>query len=168
MIFVRSPLCFEKDKRKKRILIQWSHWQRTPPGSGQGPCVSLGFLYFRVFLIDFLAFSSYDGKRLRACEKRLELLWRAKPKIGGCQGEAPGLLGAATDFSVIGIHFRLKTDQQNYQISTPFVHCFQSLLELTHLGTFWEAKIDPRWAKLGSRRLSKRYCLKNTNVHEHV
>ena len=27
-----------------------------------------------------------DGKRLRACEKRLELLLRAKPKIGGFGG----------------------------------------------------------------------------------
>ena len=38
-----------------------------------------------------------DGKRLRACEKRLELQLKAKPKIGGCQGEAPPLLGEAPD-----------------------------------------------------------------------
>ena len=37
---------------------------------------------------------SDDGKRLQACLKRLELLSKAKPKIGGCQGEAPGGLGA--------------------------------------------------------------------------
>ena len=38
-----------------------------------------------------------DGKRLRACEKRLELQFKAKPKIGGCWGEAPGSQGKATD-----------------------------------------------------------------------
>ena len=38
-----------------------------------------------------------DGKRLRACEKRLELLLRAKPKIGGFGGEAPGSAGAVPD-----------------------------------------------------------------------
>ena len=38
-----------------------------------------------------------DGKRLRACEKRLELLSKAKPKIGGCQGEAPAPLDRQTD-----------------------------------------------------------------------
>ena len=32
-------------------------------------------------------------------------------------------------------------------------------------GSFWEARIDPRWAKLGSRRLLKRYFLKNVNFH---
>ena len=38
-----------------------------------------------------------DGKRLRACEKRLELHSKAKPKIGGVWGEAPARLGAPTD-----------------------------------------------------------------------
>ena len=36
----------------------------------------------------------------------------------------------------------------------------------THLGAFWEAKIDPRTAKLGSRRVLKRYFLKNVNFNE--
>ena len=34
---------------------------------------------------------------------------------------------------------------------------------------FWSQnrhKIDPRWSKLGSRRLLKRYFLKNVNFHE--
>ena len=33
-------------------------------------------------------------------------------------------------------------------------------------GSFWEAKIDPRWAKLGSRRLLNRYFLKKVNFDE--
>ena len=40
-------------------------------------------------------------------------------------------------------------------------------------GAFWERfwnqnrdKVDPRWSKLGSRRLLKRYFLKNVNFHE--
>jgi len=33
-------------------------------------------------------------------------------------------------------------------------------------GDFWEAKIDSRWAKLGSRRLLKRYALKNVDVQK--
>ena len=36
----------------------------------------------------------------------------------------------------------------------------------THLGGIWEVKIDPRWSKLGSRRLLKRYFVKNMNFHE--
>jgi len=36
----------------------------------------------------------------------------------------------------------------------------------THLGAFWEAKIDPRAVKLGPRRLLKRYILKKVNFHE--
>ena len=29
--------------------VQPGHRQRTPPGPGQGPCVSLGFLWFALF-----------------------------------------------------------------------------------------------------------------------
>ena len=35
-----------------------------------------------------------------------------------------------------------------------------------HFGSFLGAKIDPRRAKLGSRRLLKRYFLKKVNFHE--
>ena len=35
-----------------------------------------------------------------------------------------------------------------------------------HLGSFLGAKIDPRRAKLGSRRLLERYFLKKVNFHE--
>ena len=35
-----------------------------------------------------------------------------------------------------------------------------------HFGSFWGAKIDPRRAKLGSRRLLKRYVLKKVIFHE--
>ena len=40
---------------------------------------------------------SDDGKRLRACEKRLELMSRAKPKRGGCWGERPARRGTVPD-----------------------------------------------------------------------
>ena len=43
-----------------------------------------------------------DGKRLQACLKRLELHFKAKPKIGGCQGEAPGRLDTPLDFGQEG------------------------------------------------------------------
>ena len=36
----------------------------------------------------------------------------------------------------------------------------------THLGRIWEAKIDPRWAKLGSRRVLTRYFLQKVIFHE--
>ena len=36
----------------------------------------------------------------------------------------------------------------------------------THFGRIWEAKMDPRWAKLRSRRLLKRYVFKKVYVHE--
>ena len=56
-----------------------------------------------------------DGKRLQACLKRLELLLKAKPKIGGCQGEAPGMPGKDADFGQEGVHFRSKIDLKNDQ-----------------------------------------------------
>ena len=45
-----------------------------------------------------------DGKRLQACLKRLELQCKAKPKIGGCQGERPG---AAARFRMTESAFEL-------------------------------------------------------------
>ena len=35
----------------------------------------------------------------------------------------------------------------------------------THFGSIWEAKIDPNRAKLGPRRLLKRYFFKNADFH---
>ena len=42
-------------------------------------------------------FGTDDGKRLRACSKRLELYIKTKSNEGEFEGEAPGSLGKATD-----------------------------------------------------------------------
>ena len=65
-------------------------------------------------------------------------------------------------------HRRLFFTQKSIKKIIKNQHLFLSFLIAfgTHLGAIWEAKIDPRWAKLGSRRLLKRYFLKNVNFHE--
>ena len=65
-------------------------------------------------------------------------------------------------------HKRLFFIQKSIKKIIKNQHLFLSFLIAfgTHLGAIWEAKIDPRWAKLGSRRLLKRYFLKNVNFHE--
>ena len=81
--------------------------------------------------------------------------------LGGTAGEprrGSGFLG-------IGASFSLKNRSKKLLKINIFFLSFLIAFG-THLGAIWEAKIDPRWAKLGSRRLLKRYFLKNVNFHE--
>ena len=81
-----------------------------------------------------------DGKRLRACLKRLELHLEAKPKIGGCQGEAPARRGRPTDFGHMGAHFRSKIDLKHDQNLTLFFDRFGMRFG-SHFGAILGAKL---------------------------
>ena len=80
-----------------------------------------------------------DGKRLQACLKRLELQSKAKPKIGGCQGEAPG---SARILS----HKRVFFAQKSIKKVIKFQHLF-----LIVFGRCW----DPSWSTLGGQNRPK-------------
>ena len=54
--------------KMKKLHVQSGHRQRTPPGPGHGPCVSLGFcrsgsLFLLVWLFFLLAFEDSPGQR---------------------------------------------------------------------------------------------------------
>ena len=83
-----------------------------------------------------------DGKRLRACEKRLELLCRAKPKIGGFGGRHREALARIRILS----HKRVFFAQKSIKKVIKFQHLF-----LIVFGRCW----DPSWSTLGGQNRPK-------------
>ena len=85
--------------------------------------------------------------------------------IRTCDYEAETVKKTKANFRVKGAHFGSKIDLKSYQNSTL---CFDrfGVRFGTHFGRIWEANIDARWAKLGSRRLLKLYLFKNMSFHE--
>ena len=117
-----------------------------------------------MFLLYLVVFLRDDGKRLQACLKRLELLDRAKPKIGGVWGGGTGKAGRSPGFLARGLLFWFFFRSKIVLKINMFFDRFW-LRFGTHFGVIWEAKIDPNRAKLGPRRLSKRYFFKNADFH---
>ena len=68
---------------------------------------------------------------------------------------------AGSVFFYVGAFLASKIDQKIDSKINMFFDCFWTVF-----GPILEAQIDPRWAKLGLRRLLKRYVLKKVNFHE--
>ena len=101
-----------------------------------------------------------SGKRLRVALHSTKWILR-----GGAGGET-----VKFDFSrwaAFSDFFRILGSFFGLFFGSFFVLFFVGFLIVLgrHLGSFLGAKIDPRRAKLGSRRLLKRYFLKKVNFH---
>ena len=84
---------------------------------------------------------------------------------GGFGGERPGGLGKATGFQRPGRHFRSKIDQKSHLFFDEFLTSFCDRFG-RQKGAKKGAKIDQDRAKLGPRRLLKRFFVKKMIFHE--